>query len=464
MVAFVSQIRNRLRAAGYTGSLWPLGAWSRDPSAPVSVTYAMAVFALSGLATLVLVGSGGVLLARRTANDEAVRDALVLTEVVGRAVIEPVVEDGLLNGDPTSIERLDAVVRSRVIGQQVVRVKVWSLEGVVLYSDEPRVIGRQFPLGEDETDAFAQNGAVADISDLTRPENEYERVYEELLEVYFPVHTATGTRLLFEVYLPYASVRSTTNQVWGRFAPTLILGLLTLAILQLPLVWTLANNLRRGHAERERLLERLVDASEQERRVIAAELHDHAVQDLVGQSYGLQAIADQLNGAAPPEVVGQIRDAAARTRATVTGLRTLLVDLYPPNLRSEGLETALSDLAAPLRAAGIDVTLSVDPDMAISGETERLLYRAAREALRNVQQHAHADRVNVVAACEDGFARLAVVDNGVGMPPEARLAQRAAGHLGLDLIEDLVRDRGGEMTIEPRPQSGTRLEVAVPIQ
>ena len=131
--------------------------------------------------------------------------------------------------------------------------------------------------------------------------------------MYVPVATPNGTRLLFEAYLPYASVSVSGDQIWLKFLPALVAGLVVLELAQLPLAWTLARGLRRRQDERELLLTRAMEASERERRLIAAELHDGAVQDLLGQSYHLVAIADRLTGPALDPTAQVIRDAAAQT-------------------------------------------------------------------------------------------------------------------------------------------------------
>ncbi len=436
-------------------------AWQHNTGGRVSVLQAVLVFALSGLTALALVALGVVLLARRTATDEAVRDARSVTELVALGMIEPAIDDALVSGDPAAFAAMDDLVRRHVVGGPIARVKMWTEDGRVVYSDEPRLVGRQFKLADDEVEAFRGRTSAAEVSDLERPENEYERGWQKLLEVYFPVHTPAGVPVLFEAYLPYTSISSSGQEIWRAFLPALIAGLVLLELIQLPLAWSLAQSLRRGQDERELLLTRAVEASERERRVIAGELHDGAVQDLVGQSYRLVATADRLAGIAPDDAIQVIRDAAARTRSTVQGLRSLLVDLYPPNLRSEGIEHALSDLAAPLRAKGVGVTISAPAGIRLPEDAERLLYRAAREALRNVLQHANAHRVEVGLDMAGAAARLTVVDDGRGFAPSERAEHRLAGHLGLDLIENLVRESGGSFSIGPGDGGGTRFEVEV---
>jgi signal transduction histidine kinase len=145
----------------------------------------------------------------------------------------------------------------------------------------------------------------------------------------------------------------------------------------------------------------------------------------------------------------------------VKALRSLLVDLYPANLRSEGLRAALQDLVLPFEARGTSVRLDID-ECPLPEEIERLVYRAAREALRNAHDHARASEVTVGVTRRERSVVLQVSDNGRGFDEATRESRRAEGHVGLDLLERLVHDVGGRFTLVTRPGEGTRLTVEVP--
>ena len=105
--------------------------------------------------------------------------------------------------------------------------------------------------------------------------------------------------------------------------------LLVLYLVQVPLAYSLARRLRARQREREELLRRAIDASDLERRRIAADLHDGAVQRLAGVSLSLAASANALGDAEDGgEAGGALSRAAAETRETIRELRTLLVDIY----------------------------------------------------------------------------------------------------------------------------------------
>src|SRR5436305_7095486 len=150
--------------------------------------------------------------------------------------------------------------------------------------------------------------------------------------------------------------------------------------------------MRARQIEREDLLRRAIEASDLERRRVAADLHDGAVQRLAGVSLSLAASASRA-GDPDQRAIDSSREfaqAAAETRETIRELRTLLVDIYPPTLRRSGLVAALDDLVAPLKAAGMSVTLRLPESFRVPDDIEALLYRVAQEALRNARAHGEA--------------------------------------------------------------------------
>ena len=103
-------------------------------------------FAVSGLLALVLVGIGAFFVLRNQGDAESVRDARRLTRILGTTAIEPALTDSLVRGDPAAIARLDRLVRERVIVDPLVRVKLWTPDGQIVYSDEDRLIGARYTL------------------------------------------------------------------------------------------------------------------------------------------------------------------------------------------------------------------------------------------------------------------------------------------------------------------------------
>jgi signal transduction histidine kinase len=320
-------------------------------------------------------------------------------------------------------------------------------------------VGRSYRLGEAELSAFATPGE-AELSDLTRPENSFERGQGTLLEVYTAIRAPGGTPLLFEMYTRFDSIVANSRRLWRSFLPPLVAALLILWIVQVPLVWTIARRLRQRIVEREELLRTAIESSDLERLRIAADLHDGVVQDLAGISYSLAA-ADRA-GVGSTELVRILRDATTGTRQSVRRLRALLVAINPASLRAAGLEGALTDLVAPLATREIEAHLTVEQEVELNAEVEVLLFRAAGEAIRNVARHAQARNVSVRVTTGARGASLTVTDDGIGFDLDERARRREKGHVGLDLLEGLAARMNGSLEIRTPPGGGTTLELRVP--
>jgi two-component system NarL family sensor kinase len=429
---------------------------------PPSVAGAVTRFALAGLVAFAVVGIVSFLILRDVGTGEALKNAREVTQIVGRGIVEPNLGEGLVRGRPAAVARFDRVVRTRVLRDPIVRVKLWTPAGRVVYSDDGALIGRRFKLGADEV-ASLRNGTVdSGVSDLSLPENRSERGQGKLLEVYLPVRTPAGRPLLFEAYQHFSSVASSARDVWLAFLPALIAALLVLYLVQLPLAASLARRLRRGSREREELLERAVDASAAERRRIAGDLHDGVVQDLAGLSFGLSAAAERTAAAGEEGAAEELRGGAEQARQSVRALRGLLVEIYPPSLRQAGLAAALSDLVAPVAARGVETAIAVPEDLDLGPEDEALLFRVAQETVRNAAAHAGAHRLDLVVSQDSDRVSLTVADDGRGFDPGQAGDGAGEGHFGLALLHDLAREAGADLSVDSSPGAGTtvRIEVA----
>ena len=279
--------------------------------------------------------------------------------------------------------------------------------------------------------------------------------------MYTRVETPDGTPLLFETYQLASSVAERRRELASTFVPVLVVTLVALALLMVPIAWMLARRVRTAQLERERLMQRAIESSDRERRRIAGDLHDGPVQELAGLSMRLSASAEKVPDGAAADV---LRDSASAVRGSVRTLRSAVVGVYPPNLQQVGLAASLSDLVARLGAHGVDATVEIDPEATFGQEADALLYRAAQEAVRNVEEHAGANAVGIRARAEGQLAVLEVEDDGRGIDPERAEQARGEGHVGLSILEDLVADAGGRLLVRPGATAGTVVRVEVPIR
>ncbi len=414
---------------------------------------------------LVVVTVGGTYAARRLAEREAVTDAANIADVFAEAVVQPVLTDRLASGDPEALASFDTLIDEQVLGATVVHVKLWTPEGRVVYADQDELIGRTFELDEDQAAALEDPRTRAEISNLERDENTLDRTgSDKLVEVYRPVWTPSGEQMLFEIYAPYDQVSQRSGQLWRGFAGVTLSSLLLFLVLLSPLFWHLMSRVRRSQRQRELLLQRSVDASSSERRLIAASLHDGPVQDLAATSFVVAGATARAKAAGQHWLVDELANVAGSVRASIRALRSLLVEIYPATLAQAGLGAALDDLVQSLRAPGLEVRLHHDDpeELGLTPEQERLVYRIAQETLRNVAKHAVPCTASVTLYRVGDEVVLDVLDDGNGFDVDARLSDPEPGHFGLQLLADLAATGGALLQVASIPRRGTHWRLRVP--
>lgn len=439
------------------------GTEQRDSAAVPTARSVIVRFAAGTLAAIVVAVVGGYFVLRAVAIDEAKRQTRTRVQETAQ-LVEATLGDGLLTGRPRALASVDDVVVGRVLSSSIVRVKIWSAAGRVIYSDNPAEIGRRYPLSPDQHQLLRNGGAEVEVTDLNRPENALDRQDGRLLEAYTRIRTPSGTPILFEIYQRFGSVTAEARRLLGALAPPILGAIALILIVQIPLFWSLTRSLQRSHEQREGLLANAVSSARRERRRVASYLHDGPVQELAGLAFSLAPVADGAESRGDGADAQLVRNVIDRLRSTVRDLRALLVDLHPPLLASAGLDAAIRDLVRPLTARGTNVELRVDGDDRLGPETQALVYRVAQEAVRNVIAYADATTVSVDVEVVDSSAHLLVADDGRGFGPGVRERRRTEGHLGLSLVEELARQAGGTLTVESREGAGTQVRLEVPVR
>jgi signal transduction histidine kinase len=414
----------------------------------------VAQFLAAGLLTAAAVMVGSSVLSARAAQDEALADALATTEVLAGSVAEPAVPRGLVDGDAGAVDRFDRLALERLLVRDVRRIKMWSRDGTIVYSDDVRLIGEQFALDDDELEILLDGGSDAEVADLEDPENRYEDRDEGLVEVYTQIWTPEGEPLLFEAYYSLRGIEARQAEISGPFLRITLGGLLVLVVVATALLWALNRREQAAAAERERLLHSAATASDAERRRIARDLHDGVVQDLAGTSFALSAAARDP-GPVADTTVGAAADSL---RTALRSLRSLLVEIHPPDLDADGLAAALEDLVAPAAAAGMEARVEVAGVAGAPDRAVRLLWRVAQEAVRNALRHSGGSLLEVRVERRDGRLALVVRDDGSGI--DVSRAARAE-HFGLRGMAGLVRDEGGRLDVESARGGGTTVTLEV---
>lgn len=417
-------------------------------------------FLATGLLTLAVLLVGTAVLNSQTARDKALSDAQTYTKLLADSVAEPRIPVGLVEGDQGALDRFDLFAREFLTAGGMMRLKIWAEDGTIIYSDEEKLIGKKFKLGHDELEILhSHNGGTdAEPTDLSSPENVYEPDVK-MVEVYTQIQApddlgnkGEGPPLLFEAYFSVAGIEKQQAAMIAPFRSITLGALGILVVVATALLWVLTRRVTRAAAERERLLRSAAEASDAERRRIARDLHDGVVQDLAGSTFALSGLARDADGS-QREVLLETTDSL---RSSLRALRSLLVEIHPPDLSADSLPAALQDLIAPAQATGVRATVDVSGGRAATGETVALVWRVAQEAVRNTLRHARAAALSVVVRDQGDRVILEVTDDGVGFDPAA---VRADVHYGLRGLDSLVRDSGGTLLVRSAPGAGTTVRL-----
>jgi signal transduction histidine kinase len=197
----------------------------------------------------------------------------------------------------------------------------------------------------------------------------------------------------------------------------------------------------------------------EERNRLARELHDAVSQKLFGLVLSAETVST-LIGSDPDEARRQLSRLQGLAREAMEEMRSLIFELRPAALESEGLAPTLRkhvDVLRRVYRTEIDLRIAGTPRLVPGADAEVL--RIAQEALQNALRHAQAQRIVVSLGAANGHVQLSVADDGIGFDPAApKLRSR---RLGLTSMEERARAVGGRLEIRSHPGAGTTIELEV---
>lgn len=361
----------------------------------------------------------------------------------------------------------------------LLRLKIFDPTGRIVWSDEPRLIGRSFP---DNTHlARALRGeAVAGLVTTVRTEHEYERKFRRAREIYLPFGFVGGAPAgVVEAYLDAAPVEREIQSAKATLLP--ILGSITIALYGLLslAVWrastTIARTREREHAEMEarlRLVERLRAFGE----VAAGATHDLANVFAVISARAqllrkLPALPEKIKAAlgTMEKSVGDGIDIARRLReirrtdgekafepVSLSALAQDVIDMTEPRWRDR---------------PNVEVIPALDDVPPVLGRPSEL-----REVLTNLVLNAldampQGGRLTVATSQQNDQVLLEVTDTGIGMTEEARrklftpffTTKPNGTGLGLSVSYGIVKRHQGEIAVESEEAGGSRFIVKLPV-
>ena len=214
---------------------------------------------------------------------------------------------------------------------------------------------------------------------------------------------------------------------------------------------------------------------EQERRLIARELHDELGQSVTAMRSMALSIAQRV-ATLEPEAEQAARLVAAECSRLYDAMHGIIPRLAPLVLDSLGLAEALDDLVQRVRSShtGVQVHSQVQlpPQVVLSPELALTLYRAAQEGLTNALRHGQAGLITLHLWAEGGAIHLTLDDDGTGLAADATgpagqasdkpAPAMRAGHYGLRWLAERVESLHGQLHLGQSQPRGARLQLRIP--
>jgi PAS domain S-box-containing protein len=223
--------------------------------------------------------------------------------------------------------------------------------------------------------------------------------------------------------------------------------------------WSL-DVLRRTVQQRRELSQRLESAQEQERRRIAADIHDDSIQVMSAVDMRLQMLERLGPGA---DTMTELREIQQIVQASIERLRNLLFELRPLALDREGLAVALRQyLQHTAGHANWTWTITDELDREPPPDLRAILYRIAQEAIGNANKHAQPSQLEVILASDATGVFVTVRDDGLGFDV-ATAGEAQPGHLGLTTMVERAELTGGHCRLTSAPGAGTTVAAWLPL-
>jgi signal transduction histidine kinase/ActR/RegA family two-component response regulator len=384
---------------------------------------------------------------------------------------------------------------------EVRRIKVWDRNATVIWSDEPRLIGRRFPDNRDLQRALAGSVSV-EIKHLKGREHAYERDrFTVLAEVYVPIYASESGQVIgvVEVYkYPvrlFAAVRQGRMMIWTIS----LAGASVLYLALVPLVRQVYGRAIREETLRAYAVQLEAQVAERTRELEVQREGLHQAEKVAAMGQLLAGVAHELNNplaailgyaqllrmratsGALAEQLGTIEQAAMRCARIVKNFLSLARH-YPPERQSVSLNSIVGNsvevLAYALRTDDVELTLDLSDGPALWADPhqlEQVVMNLLTNAHQAVRQGPRPRRITVATRYLQSGERIAlhVADTGSGVPLEFRrrifepfFTTKPPGQgtgLGLSLCRGIVEAHGGTIRVEDAAGLGTVFVVELPL-
>lgn len=213
------------------------------------------------------------------------------------------------------------------------------------------------------------------------------------------------------------------------------------------------------------LSQELIKTQENERKIIAMDLHDNVAQDLGSLKIACDMLI-QDSGDLSPAIRDKFRSFTDVLQGSIRTVRNMAYDLQPPSLAQFGLVRALSSYCEDFsknNGIGVEMNAVGMDRLKFRFETEINLYRLVQEALNNIRKHAEATRITIRFIATHPNVILRIHDNGKGFEVESRMIEALnEKRMGLKSMEERAGLLGGKFVIKSECGNGTQIMVEVP--
>jgi signal transduction histidine kinase len=388
---------------------------------------------------------------------------------------------------PQHLEALSNLLSDTNLGRQTVTMKIWSSDHHIIYSNNPTLMGRDFPT-KDELARSWQGEVTADISNLQSAENVEERnlPYKRLLEIYSPVRL-NSTNQIIAVTEFYQKVDTLDAEITAAQKHSWLVVGITMTVIYLLLIGFVqyaSNTIESQEGELKnqvvRLKELVARNEELNKRVrraaantaafnerflrrTSAELHDGPIQEIGLALARLERVKSQNETCRliDPNLkcIDNLPSARLSLQTAINEIRAIVDGLGLPQLEYLTLPEILTSVVHKHEQhTGTKVMLSMsDLPEQTPLEIKITAYRLIQEALNNAHNHAGGAGQQVRVRYQNNFIHIEVSDNGPGFDINHPTELGEREHLGLAGMRERVESLGGSFKIESLKNQGTKV-------
>jgi signal transduction histidine kinase len=212
--------------------------------------------------------------------------------------------------------------------------------------------------------------------------------------------------------------------------------------------------------QKQKTIQAVMQAEEEERKRIAGDLHDSVAQKMVVAKMNLESLGNTIKEMTGPEQK-IYQNIASLLEESTTEVRNLSHSMMPQAFSHSGLTDAVRDFLDKVPVRDLQIHFDAEGDFtAIKENTGLMIYRIIQEVVQNVLKHAKATTLDVAMIAENNECDITIEDNGVGFDTTAADLKQSAG---LKNIQSRIDYLNGKLEINSQPGKGTVLVLYVPL-